>query len=247
MGAQWPDGGLFVEFEEIKREYRSFLYYNGHFMKPFLLLLFVLFWSAIAIAQYPFTNYWFVETGSAIPLMAHKQIIYKGVGAIPMQWSPSNLFFFNVGGHLESTEGRFIELYFQGRYAGQEIDEPKSFMGLKIGGGKNRWRWFTELNYGSRTTSGGRLPQDEAAGIAYGLGLRYRLTTRMSAQASFLRNHFSQYFRIEPPYKHPVRSLATVSLYWNLNIKSDKLIKVPKVKKLSPRRQNRCPYSPSNT
>lgn len=247
MGAQRPDGSLFVEFEEINRKYWSFLNYNGQCMKPFLLLFLGIFWSEIAAAQYPFTNYWFIETGSAIPLMAHKQSIYKSVRAIPIQWSPSNLFFFNVGGHLESMEGRFIELYFQGRYAGQEIYEPKSFMGLKIGGGKNRWRWFTELNYGSRTTSGGRLPQDEAAGIAYGLGLRYRLTTRMSAQASFLRNHFSQYFRVEPPYKHPVRSFVTASLYWNLNIKSDKPAKAPKVKKLTSRRQNRCLYSPSNT
>jgi hypothetical protein len=216
-------------------------------MKLFLLLLLVLFWSGVATAQYPYTNYWFIETGSAIPLMAHKQIIYKGVGAIPIQWSPSNLFFFNVGGHLESAEGCFIELYFQGRYAGQEIDEPKSFMGLKIGAGKNRWRWFTELNYGSRSTGGGRSSQDEAAGVSYGAGFRYRFTKRMSLQTSFLRNHFSQYFRVEPPYKHPVRSFISASLYWNLNIKSDKLAKAPKVKKLSPRRQNRCLYSPSNT
>lgn len=216
-------------------------------MKPFFLLLLGFFWSGIATAQYPSTNYWFIETSSAIPLVNHKQVIYKGVGLSPVEWYPTNQFFFNVGGHLESVEGRFIELYFQGRYAGQEIDKPKSFIGLKIGGGKNRWRWFTELNYGSRTTSGGRLPQDEAAGVAYGLGLRYRLTTRMSAQTSFLRNHFSQYYQLETPYKHPTRLFVSLSLYWNLNVRPEKSMKPIKVKKLTPRRQNRCPYSLSNT
>ena len=212
-------------------------------MKPLLLFSICCLGGFFAQAQYPYTNYWFIESGVAIPLSVHKQSIYKGLGQKPVEWSPAGQLFFNSGWHLESMEGRFLEPYFQWRYAGQYITEPKFFTGIKIGGGKEKWRWFTELNYGSRTTSGGgRSSQDEAAGFIYGAGFRYRLTVRMSGQASFFRNHFSQYFRVESPYKHPVRSFVTASLYWNLNIKTDKTRKPPKVKKLSPRRQNRCLY-----
>jgi len=211
-------------------------------MKPFFLLLLGLFRSGIAVAQYPYTNYWFIESGAAQPFSSNKQSIYKRLSQKAVEWSPAGQLFFNSGWHLESMEGRFLELFFD--FRGNDIYDPSMLVGARFGGGKDRWRYFLEVNGGSFTGNGG---MDEPVNLIYGAGFRYRLTKRMSVQASFLRNHFSQYYRLETPYKHPVRSFATVSLYWNLNVKSDKLRKASKVKKLSPRRQNRCPYSPSNT
>jgi hypothetical protein len=211
-------------------------------MKPFFLLFLGLLQSGIAAAQYPATNYWFAELGGALPFSVNKQSIYKKLSQKPVEWAPASQLFFNSGWHLESMEGRFLEMFFD--FRGNDIDDPSILVGTRFGGGKNRWRYFLEVNGGSFTGNGG---MDEPVNLTYGAGFRYRLTKRMSLQTSFLRNHFSQYFRVAPPYKHPVRSFVAASLYWNLNIKSDKLAKAPKVKKLSPRRQNRCPYSPSNT
>ena len=214
-------------------------------MKPLYFFSLIYLIGKEACAQYPYTNYWFIETGGAISLGSHKQPIYKNTGINPIPWSPNHRFLFNLGGHLESLAGRFIEIYAHVRYTGQNIDEPKVGMGLKIGAGKDRWRCFVELNHGSRNAGGGTSPRDDAVGIAYGLGWRYRLITNLSVQSSFLRNHFSQYYRADLPYKHPVRSFASLSLHWNLNTNSDKWKKSPKAKKLTPRRQNRCLYTPA--
>lgn len=247
MGAQRPHGGLFVEFEEINSEYWSFLNYNGQYMKPFYLLFLGFFWSSIAAAQYPSTNYWFAELGVSSPVNNYKSPIKKGNSPIVL-WSPKNQTYSNLGGHFESMEGHYVEMFLHGRFVGDNLVDSAVLLGLRLGTGKKRMRGFIEVKYGGQNGNFSSYTiEDEAAGFSYGAGFRYRLTTRMSAQASFLRNHFSQFFQVDSQYKHPARSLVAASLYWNLNVKSDKPTKAPKVKKLSPRRQNRCPYSPSNT
>lgn len=245
MGAQRPHGGLFVEFEEINSEYWSFLNYNGQYMKPFYLLFLGFFWSSIAAAQYPSTNYWFAELGGANPLSQVKQEIYRGLGQKPVSWSPTPWVILNTGFHLESDRNGFIEPFLHIR---RLTESAGLLLGLRLGRGYGRGRWFIETEYGGeRGSLLSYSTATQSAGFSYGAGFRYRLTTRMSAQASFLRNHFSQFFQVDSQYKHPARSLVAASLYWNLNIKSDKPAKALKVKKLSPRRQNRCLYSPSNT
>ncbi|RDB04073.1 hypothetical protein [Runella aurantiaca] len=216
-------------------------------MKPFLLLLLGFFWSEIAAAQYPSINYWFAELGIANSVNNSKSPIKKG-NSLVLLWSPKNQTYANIGRHFESTEGHFVEIFFHSRFVGDNLVDSAVLTGIRLGTGKKRMRGFIEVDYGGQNGNFSSYTiQDEAAGYFYGAGFRYRLTTRMSAQASFLRNHFSQFFQVQPPYKHPVRTLLATSLYWNLNIKSDKPAKAPKVKKLSPRRQNRCLYSPSNT
>lgn len=214
-------------------------------MKPFLLLLLGFFWSSIAAAQYPSTNYWFVELGGATPLSQVKQEIYRGLTQKSVSWSPASWVILNAGFHLESEKNGFIEPFLHIR----RLNESAGLLlGLRVRRGFRRSRWFIETEYGGeRGSLLSYSTTTQSAGFSYGAGFRYRVTTRMSAQVSFLRNHFSQFFQVQPPYKHPVRTLLATSLYWNLNIKSDKPAKAPKVKKLSPRRQNRCLYSPSNT
>lgn len=214
-------------------------------MKPFFLLLLGFFWSGIATAQYPATNYWFAELGGATPLSQVKQEIYRSLRQKSVSWSPTSWVILNAGFHLESEKNGFIEPFLHIR----RLNESAGLLlGLRLGRGYGRGRWFIETEYGGeRGSLLSYSTTTQSAGFSYGAGFRYRLTTRMSAQATFLRNHFSQFFQVESQYKHPVRSFVSASLYWNLNVKSDKLAKAPKVKKLSPRRQNRCPYSPSNT
>lgn len=162
-------------------------------MKHFLPFYSCFFCGSLLFAQYPSANYWFAELGGATPISKNYQIIYRGPTQKPTQWYPSNQWFVNLGFHMESLEGHFFEPYLEWRYAGQELKYPKFLGGFRFGTGKNRWRFFTEGNYGSRNTSGGGgVLQDEAAGVSYGVGYRYHITSRMSVQIAFLRNHFSQ-------------------------------------------------------
>lgn len=214
-------------------------------MKPFFLLLSGFFWSGIATAQYPATNYWFAELGGATPLSQVKEEVYRSLRQKSVSWSPASWVILNAGFHLESEKNGFIEPFLHIR---RLTEGAGLLLGLRVGRGYGRSRWFIETEYGGeRGSLLSYSTTTQSAGFSYGAGFRYRLTTRMSAQASFLRNHFSQFYQVDSQYKHPVRLFVAASLYWNLNIKSDKLAKAPKVKKLSPRRQNRCPYSPSNT
>lgn len=216
-------------------------------MKPFLLLLLDFFWSGIATAQYPSTNYWFAEVGISSSENKHELAIRKGNSQVS-SWVPKNQINVNIGGHFESMEGHFVEIFLHNRCIYNDIEDSAILIGTRLGTGKRRIRGFIEMDYGGQNGNlSAYSTQDESAGFLYGLGFRYRLTKRMSAQISFLRNHFTHFEKVDPPYKTPISTFVSASLYWNLNIKSDKLSKAPKVKKLSPRRQNRCPYSPSNT
>ncbi len=216
-------------------------------MKPFFLLLLGLFQSGMTAAQYPSTNYWFAELGISSSASKHEMTVRKGNSPVS-PWVPKDQINVNIGGHFESMEGHFIEIFLHNRCIYNDIEDSAILLGTRLGTGKRRIRGFIEMDYGGQNGNLSAFStQDESGGFLYGLGIRYRLTTRMSAQISFLRNHFTHFEKVEPPYKIPVRTFLAASLYWNLNIKSDKLSKTPKVKKLSPRRQNRCPYSPSNT
>jgi len=112
-------------------------------MKPFFLLLLGLFRSGIAVAQYPYTNYWFIESGAAQPFSSNKQSIYKRLSQKAVEWSPAGQLFFNSGWHLESMEGRFLELFFD--FRGNDIYDPSMLVGARFGGGKDRWRYFLEV------------------------------------------------------------------------------------------------------
>jgi hypothetical protein len=119
-------------------------------MKPFYLLLLGFFWSGIATAQYPSTNYWFAELGGATPLSQVKQEIYRGSRQKSVSWSPTSWLILNAGFHLESEKNGFIEPFLHIR----RLNESAGLLlGLRVGRGFRRSRWFIETEYGGERGS----------------------------------------------------------------------------------------------
>ncbi|MEZ4900364.1 MAG: hypothetical protein R2822_00595 [Spirosomataceae bacterium] len=209
-------------------------------MKSLLPFCFCFFCGSLLFAQYPYTNYWQAEFGFTYPLTSSKQNIIKGQSKTEL-WSPAPQINAHLGWHFESMEGHFLEMYLQGRCIYNDIEDSAILVGSRLGTGKGKARYFFELNHGGPQGNFSAYSiDDESAGVSYGFGCRYRLTSRMSAQGILLRNHYAQFERDMAPYKHPARLFFVSSLYWNLNGKPEQ--RPRKVKKLSPRQQNRCVY-----
>lgn len=199
------------------------------------------------LAQYPNTSYWQAEMSYAAPIFQKSQAIRYGATQVDA-WTPRALVNANLGLHFESIEGHFAEVFLHARCLENSIEDSSILMGTRIGTGKKRWRVYLEVAYvrpnGSVTVYASGSP-NESAGFMYGLGTRYRISTRVSLQASCLRNHFTQLEKVAVPFKRPVGSFASLGLYWNLSVKPDRQSKPTKVKKLTPRRQDRCLYAPA--
>lgn len=212
-----------------------------------ILYFFVLMYSISksAPAQYPHTNYWQAEISYAAPLFSKTQAIRYGKNRVDA-WTPRAQVNANLGGHFESMEGHFVEAFLHARCLENDFEDSAILVGTRIGTGKKRWRAYIELDYGGQNGNFSAYEtNDESAGFMYGLGTRYRLSTRVSLQASYLRNRFMQFEEVAIPFKRPVGSFSSLGLYWNLSVKPDKRSKPTKVKKLTPRRQNRCLYTPA--
>jgi hypothetical protein len=199
-----------------------------------LLVLLLLTGRCIEIlAQYPRGNYLFAAVYGSAPLNRSAQSVYPRWQSRPQSWQPANQFFFNMGLHFESLEGHFLETYLN--LKGVDNQDLIVIPGLRLGSGKNRWRWFGEVNYSGYTRvlhSGA----EEAIGYHYGAGFRTRIGQRLSWQASLLRQHFDAFDEPGHQLRSPARVFLTSGLHWK-----------PKIKKLTPRRFNRCVHPVSSS
>lgn len=197
------------------------------------------------LAQYPNTSYWQAEMSYAAPIFQKSQAIRYGSTQVDA-WAPRGQVNANLGLHFESIEGHFAEVFLHARCLENDFEDSAILMGMRLGTGKKRWRVYLELDQGGRNGNFSAFEvHDESAGFMYGLGIRYRISTRVSLHASYLRNHFIQFKEVAVPFKRPVGSFAALGLYWNLSVKPDRQSKPTKVKKLTPRRQDRCLYAPA--
>ena len=214
-------------------------------MKTLYFFTFAYLLSKETWAQYPNTSYWQAEMSYATPIFQKAQAIRHGATQVDA-WTPRGQVNANLGLHFESIEGHFVEVFLHARCLENDFEDSAILVGTRIGTGKKRWRFYLELDHGGRNGNFSAFEvHDESAGFMYGLGTRYRLSTRVSLQASCVRNRFMQFEEVAVPFKRPVGSFASLGLYWNLSVKPDKRSKSTKVKKLTPRRQNRCLYAPA--